>query len=154
MEQTILDIIKRIEKDYKQLEMILYKGASENEIINFEEEIGIKLPTDFRLFYKKWNGFESGEFMFRIIPLEEILENINDNSNLLNSIDFSFAEYMIYCDTWEVSINKNKNYLITNDSTELSNSLAQFLTVFIEDGLYEGLYEWKEQCIKIRSSFF
>lgn len=157
MEYPILDIIQHIETNCKQLGITLYKGASENKIINFEKEVGIKLPTNFQLFYKKWNGFELEEDLFRIIPLEEILENINknDNPNLVNSIDFSFAEYMIYCDTWDVSINKKTpdNYLITNNSTELSNSLAQFLTVFIENSV-DGLYEWKEKCIKIRSSFF
>ena len=43
----------------------------------------------------------------------------------------------MYCDTWDVSITKKTpdNYLITNDS------LVQFLTVFIENDVFEGLYE-------------
>ena len=57
---------------------------------------------------------------------------------------------MIYSDRWTVEINPNDvdNYKIYNKADHivyLTNSLAEFLCVFINKGIYEGLYEWREK---------
>ncbi len=149
MNQDIHQIIRIIESKSEKLGITTYSGATEKEVDEFERKKGIKLPSEFRTLYKKFNGFESDEDMFRIIPLEEIIENKTDEY-LSNKSDFHFAEYMIYCDMWQISVNPKlpENYVIYNtadDVIELTNSLSEFLTVFLEGGVFDGLFNWREK---------
>ena len=56
---------------------------------------------------------------------------------------------MIYSDMWSVDISKENtnNYRIYNKTDTvvyLTSSLAEFLCVFINEGIYDGLYGWRE----------
>ena len=145
---TVLDFIKH---NSKELGIYLTGSASEIDIAKFEENITI-LPDDFKLLYKLSNGFETDEDLFRLIPLDEIISRGKD-SYLISNASFHFTEYMIYCDMWTVDINtENSNsyriYNKTNDVVFLTNSLAEFLAIFINKGIYDGLYQWREDIIK------
>ena len=124
----------------------LNKPATDNDIEFFERSTKIKLPDDFKTLYKFSDGFETEEDLFRLIPLSEIIDNGTDEY-CINDNSFHFTEYMIYADMWsvEVNINTYKIYNKTDDIVYLSNSLAEFLCVFINKGIYEGLYEWREK---------
>jgi sRNA-binding regulator protein Hfq len=144
---TLSDVLNFIRDNSNQLGIYLINGASDNEIEHFEK-YKMVLPDDFVKLYKFSNGFETDEDIFRLIPLDEILNNEKDDY-LISNNSFHFTEYMIYCDMWTVDINpKNRNdYRIYNkvdDIVFLTTSIAEFLIIFINKGLYEGLYQWRE----------
>ncbi len=152
MTPTITDIISRIKRDKADLGIMLYEGASMGDIVYFEKMMEVNFPDDIKTFYRFCNGFESNEDMFRLLPLDEMIENKNNgrNSYLVDPKDFHFAEYMIYCDMWTISINgQNGNeYFIYNKAetaVTLTNSFVEFLEVFLSGGVFKGLYEWKER---------
>ena len=125
----------------------LNKPATEDEIEFFESN-KIQLPQDFKTMYKFSNGFETDEDLFRLIPLNEIINNGKD-SYCISETSFHFTEYMIYCDMWTVEINPKNvdDYRIYNKADNvvyLTNSITEFLCVFINKGIYGGLYEWRE----------
>lgn len=101
-------------------------------------------------FYKFSNGFESAKDMFRIIPLEEIIHNIKGrNSHTENLKDFHIAEYMTYCDMWTLHVNPDdrnqyKIYNQANNTITLTQSFSDFLNVFLNDGVFDGLYFWRK----------
>ena len=145
--KSIEEILELIVINHKQFGIKLNKGASESEITEFEKVKGL-MPDDFKKLYKTFNGFYSKEDMFRIIPLNEILKNGNDLS-LRNENDFYIAEYMIYSDEWTLSVNSQirNNYIIYEgtDTLNLTDSLTEFLCVFIAGGVFDGLYKWREE---------
>lgn len=150
MNLNILDIITYIQNNKLILRITPYKKASTEEISEFEEVMDIKLPDDFKTFYSFYNGFESHEDMFRIIPLNEIIKRSDDKSYLSNQKDFHFAEYMIYCDVWTLNINSTNNniysiYNIAGDIVTLTNSFSEFLSRFLVGGVFSGLYNWREE---------
>ncbi len=145
----ITDIISKIQSNKADFGVTLYKAASVIDITKFEKTKGVKLPTDIKQFYTFCNGFESEEDMFRIIPLDEILENKQD-SYTIGQKDFHIAEYMIYCDMWTIAIDaqNSENYSIykkTDSQLTLTNSFASFLDKFLTGGVFNGLYKWEEE---------
>jgi hypothetical protein len=149
---TIKDIIEKIDQDKDKLNITLYPPAYISEIEELEEKLKINLPDEIKTFYRFTNGFLSGEDLFRIIPIDEVLKYANE----LNENEFYIAEYMIYSDTWVVSLNPPDNsYQIMEHSfkTVLTNSFAEFLQHFFTGGVFGkgGLYEWKDQIDKKKS---
>lgn len=150
MHPSITDIIGRIKAEKEDLGITLYAPASPTEILDFENSMGIKLPDDLVKFYRFSNGFESEEDMFRIIPLEEIIDNIaQPDTYAVEQNDFHFAEFLIYSDMWTININPvNRNdYHIYNkveNVITLTNSFPEFLEAFLTGGVFDGLYNWRE----------
>jgi hypothetical protein len=150
MNPTITAIIERIKADKHELGITLYEPATLIEISDFEKTMGAKLPEDFVKLYCFSNGFESEEDMFRIIPLVEIIDNINQPDTYTVELgDFHFAEYLIYSDMWTINVNTNdiNNYNIYNKAEnviKLTNSLPEFLEIFLNGGVFNGLYKWRE----------
>ncbi|OQP52900.1 SMI1/KNR4 family protein [Niastella populi] len=147
---AIKDIINRIKTDKAKLGITLNAPASFSDIVKFEEILHITLPDDIKTFYSFSNGFESDEDMFRIIPLEEIVDNMKERDTYTESNgDFHIAEYMIYCDMWTLHVDSNDSnqyniYNKTVNTIVLTNSFSEFLTVFMNYGVFEGLYTWRE----------
>lgn len=145
---TLSDVLDFVRNNSNELGIYLNNGASDIEIDNFEQN-RMALPDDFKLLYKLANGFETDEDIFRLIPLDEILTREKDDDYLISDNSFHFTEYMIYCDMWTVEIDpQNKNdYKIYNKADDvvfLTNSIAEFLATFIDKGIYDGLYQWRE----------
>jgi hypothetical protein len=152
MTPPISHITERIKKDQAELGITLYPGATVKDITLFEALFNCKLPEEIKTFYAFCNGFESEEDWFRIIPLDEIIETGRDE-HLANPADFHIAEYMTYCDMWTLSIDPqdSNRYTIYNqakDIVTLTNSFAVFLEVFINKGVFDGLYDWRDALIK------
>jgi hypothetical protein len=144
---TLIEVLTFIKENTSLVGIELNKPATKNEI-DFFENSKIKLPQDFKTLYNFSNGFETDEDLFRLIPLQEIIENGKDDYCISNT-SFHFTEYMIYCDMWTVELNPNdiEQYKIYNKADNLvylTNSLVEFLCVFINKGIYEGLYQWRE----------
>jgi hypothetical protein len=147
---VIEDIINRIKTDKGKLGITLYAPASSSDLIKFQEIRHVTLPDDIKTFYSFSNGFESAEDMFRIIPLDEIIDNMKDRDTYTErNGDFHIAEYMIYCDMWTLYVNSHgsnqyKIYHKTENTIVLTNSFSEFLTVFLDNGVFDGLYSWRE----------
>ncbi len=150
MDLTIADVIERIKVDKDKLGITLFMPASLTEILNFEKIRKVRLPDDFVEFYSFSNGFESAEDIFRIIPLDEMIDNLKDRDTyIVEQNDFHFAEYMIYSDMWTININPaDKNdYRVYNNADSvitLTNSFSEFLDTFLNGGVFDGLYTWRE----------
>lgn len=148
---TIISVLDFIKDNSKRLGVHLNDSASDIDIDQFEQN-KMFLPDDFKLLYKFSNGFETDQDIFRLIPLKEIINNKKDDY-LISDSSFHFTEYMIYSDMWTVDINlKNKNdYKIYNKADDiifLTNSIAEFLITFINRGIYDGLYQWRDDIKK------
>ena len=144
---TIEDVISRINADKDVLGITLYDGATYNDIKWFEQFQNLMLPNEVKIFYSFCNGFESEEDMFRIIPLSEAAEHVNN----LKANQYYIAEYMIYCDAWILEFDQEnpENYSIVSvrrngEYLTLTHSFIEFLTYFLNGGVFEenGLYEW------------
>ena len=145
---SLLEVLNYIKDNTFNIGIQLNKPATDIEIETFGNQ-KVALPEDFKLLYKFSNGFETDHDLFRLIPLDEIIENGLDKSYLISDTSFHFTEYMIYSDMWSVDINNTtvNDYRIYNKTDNvlyLTNSLAEFLCVFINKGIYDGLYEWRE----------
>jgi hypothetical protein len=148
---TIHEVLSTLKANLDQTDITLYPGASEQLIQQFEQEMKLVLPADFKTFYTFCNGFESAEDMFRIIPLEEMLEY----RAKLPDKQFYLAEYLLYCGMWEVEIGipVSDSYQICDRGVILTNSLAVFVGRFLQGGVFEkqGLYHWEEEVRGINS---
>jgi hypothetical protein len=147
---VISDIINYLKTNIHQTDITLNTGASHELIARVEAVRNIKLPDEIREFYEFSNGFNSEEHDFNIIPLEDI-------ADITYHRELFIAQYLIYCDTWELeidSINHNDYGIFTmgSDSSKivLTNSFAEFLQRFLNGGLYGkgGLYDWAEEVQK------
>jgi len=150
MNSTITNCIERIKTEQKALGITLFVPASTAEIQNFENIMGVKLPADLVKFYSFSNGFESEEDLFRIIPLDEIYNFKDSDTGTVGPNDFHIAEYMTYCDSWTININaaNSEDYKIYNMAENvitLTNSFPEFLDTFLKDGVFGGLYNWREK---------
>ena len=150
---TMIEIFNRIKADKIKLGITLFAPASLSDISKFEKARNTKLPDDIKTFYSLTNGFESDEDLFRIIPLQEIVENMKDRDTYTeNKGDFHIAEYLIYSDMWTLRVNaSNPNqYEIYNKAESvvvLTNLFSEFLTVFLDKGVFEGLYSWRKNIV-------
>lgn len=148
MGQNIDDIIKSIQVNKEKYGITLNKRASISEIEKFEKAMKLKLPGDLRTFYEFSNGFYSEEDMFNIIPLKEIMER-HFEFKVSRPNGFDFAEYMIYCDMWTISINdkgdKYSIYNIAETAITLTDSFSEFLDVFLNGGVFDGLDSWRQR---------
>ena len=144
---TINDIISRIKDNQQELGLTLYGEASNEKIALAESVLNLQFPEDLKTFYKFCNGFESDGDLFRVIPLDEIIDN-EKNKPLLPH-QFYIAEYMDYCDMWTIAIDSSTNsYSILNEAEEavtLTHSFALFLERFLDKGIFEGLCDWRTE---------
>ena len=145
---VINDIIEKLSTNLSSYDITLYPPASRQELIDFEHRLNCSLPDDIKTLYLFCNGFESAEDLFRIIPLGEIVDDlIRYKPNC-----FALAEYLLYCDTWEIEINPSSpnEYRISNHGQAfrlLTNSLTEFLDRFLAKGVFGdgGLYTWHDE---------
>jgi hypothetical protein len=140
---TMTDVISELSTNLSSYDITLYPPTSHEDLFIFERKLGCPLPGDLKAFYLFCNGFQSAEDLFRIIPLGEIADDLSRYKPNC----FAFAEYMIYCDTWEIEINplKSDEYRISNHGLafrDLTNSLGGFLNRFLTKGVFGegGLY--------------
>jgi len=141
----LTDILHALRVNLSAYDITLYAPASASDFARFKRQFHFELPEEVKALYQFCNGFESAEDLFRIIPLDEIVED--QRSPGPNR--FYFAEYMLYSDMWEVNVNPMdlNSYTISNtgDSVRLlTHSIAEFLSRFLAGGVFGkgGLYDW------------
>ncbi|MBO2011132.1 SMI1/KNR4 family protein [Hymenobacter negativus] len=130
--------------------------ATTDVIAAFEKTFEITLPDELQSFYRQCNGFETDDVLFRVIPLEEAIRELEEYNNGVKGSAFTFAEYMIYSDVWMVRLKPEiaDAYEIINQNhgTEpiivLTDSILEFIIRYAESGGDfgdEGLYKWFEE---------
>lgn len=144
---TISDIIATLNERHVEDNITLFPPATVSQISHFEVVIGVPLPEDIRQFYSFSNGLDTMDYLFRLLPLNEILEY----GMGFGLYQFAFAEYMIYSDTWQIQLDFGDPtaYGIRNEAvaSPLTRSLAAFLERFLVKGLLRpgGIYDWHEE---------
>lgn len=142
---SITEAIELLKAYNGPLGLTLHARASEELISRAEAACGITFPADFKAFYRFTDGFETEEDIFNMIPLKEIIENMEKGKSLY------IAEYMIYCDMWnlEVDADNPEDYAIIADDGKiaLTKSLGEFIVRFLHGGVFEigGLYAWRDE---------
>lgn len=132
MKNSISEVIERMVKD----SAIKLVPAQMGEVAQFESVTGFQLPDEMRTFYSLYSEMEEENDMFRILPLTEIIEN-----GQLRSDYIEFAEYMIYSDTWAVTINgEDRNDYFIEGYKWREHSFADFLVRYLNGGVDKGLY--------------
>lgn len=151
---NIEQIIARIKVGPNDIK--LYPAATQSLLDSFEDEAKSVLPMDFKTLYSFSNGFESAEDLFRIIPLDELMDSWRSENRADGQ--FYFAEYLIYSDLWGVKLGEERkdDYSIYYPESEqrklfMTSSLAEFLSCFLDAGIYgkNGLYDWLHRNIHI-----
>ena len=115
-----------------------------NYLREIEKKLGVELPDDLVDFYLISNGLEGDEFLFHILPFEELIKKNDDTGEYLE-----FAEYMIYAETCGLELNKlNKNTykifasILSSESSDkfkrkyVANSIVEFINLYLERGTY------------------
>jgi hypothetical protein len=140
-------------------DITLYPAATKQLFKTFEARFDLVLPPDFKRLYSFSNGFESEEDMFRLIPLEELMHDWRAKE--MGYSKFYFCEYLVYCDMWGIDLSSSEqlSYSIFYPVSEgrrlfMTNSLAEFLSRFLEAGVYGkgGLYDWSNSGLSILKS--
>jgi hypothetical protein len=145
---TIPELIYAIGEKHKNDKFVLHPPVPEELIKKFEKYLGFTLPGDFKTFYSFCNGFEmDSDDIFRMIDIEEIIDHKNIDKKAKT---FHFAEYMTYSDMWTLKYMGEGEYKIVNfgiTDTVLTDSVAEFLTRYLEGGVFEerGLIDWHEE---------
>ena len=139
-------VIKRLQCE-ADTEIQFRPGVSEELIRKVEEVYSIILPDDVKKFYRFTNGFDTDDYMFNIIPMEDMIEG-----KVKYESEFPpLAEYLIYTETWHLEISiKPPGYSIcimdAGKKVTLTHALAEFLQRFLDGGLFgeRGLAHWPE----------
>ncbi|SDK58224.1 hypothetical protein SAMN04487898_109190 [Pedobacter sp. ok626] len=148
----IQSAIEELKERAKTGALRLHSGASETSLKEVERIYSKTLPEDFKMLYRFSDGFDTDEDIFNMIRIEEIIENKMKYNNQLY-----IAEYMTYCDSWEldISIQNPNDYQITNltrlnTTITLTRSLAEFIHRFLQGGVFDaaGLYDWHEETMR------
>lgn len=144
------EIFQRLQNKSKELGVALSGPATREDLAELERAINQKLPKDIFDFYSFSDGFDTDDYMFRILPIKDILENKHE----FETNSFCFAEYSIYCDTWSIQIENSEKYIIfngdqfTKEKVILTNSIYKFLERYLSgDGIFgeKGIENWSEE---------
>jgi hypothetical protein len=146
---SITEIINQLKSNIGQGGIILRDGANEASIEEVERACNVTLPDDFKEFYRFSDGFEKDEDTFNFLPLRDIIYNKNAH----HKSPLYIAEFMIYCDMWQLEINPDNcnDYKIIVEANYnklvLTKSLAEFIMRVIKGDVFGagGLYEWQEE---------
>ena len=146
-ETSLAEVLGFIEKESGHLTITLSDAATKEDIAAFECG-NFRLPDDFKMFYQFSNGFQTLDWLFNIIPLQDMAANRKEGLHQAQS--FHFAEYMVYAEIWSVEIKQADHYSIYKHSPGkepmvLTNSLAEFLARYVNGGVFDGLLDWDLQ---------
>lgn len=125
----------------KQLGITLNDHCSDEDLANLQSKLSFPLPPDLIEFYTFCNGFDTDDFLFRVIPVQEAIDYKSEFKN--NT--FHFAEYMIYSDQWLIQLHETGRYEILNDDhgtqkmAVQATSVLKFLEIYLTEGLFSRL---------------
>lgn len=150
---TIIEMLQ--DEKYQGLGIRLNPPAPVREIEYLEKLLEHTLPPDLRNFYLTVNGFETNDDMFRVLPVHEVIEY----KYYLHNNRINFAEYMLYCDTWDLMLDdtKREGYMIVNRDPEherdvvLAHSIYEFLERYLINGGIRGEFGLLGWCDRLKA---
>lgn len=135
----------------KSLGISLRPPATVEDIAKLEIAVDQKLPQEIKDYYSYCNGFDSNDWLFNLLSIEQILYYKSE----LEISEFYFAEYMIYSDNWNIKLESENSFSINNSNhgtgaqVVLTDSIYEFLERYLNsDGVLSaeiGLYKWYEE---------
>jgi hypothetical protein len=119
---NVVEYIETIKSNPAKFKIVTKNGLAFSEIDELERKLSIKLPGDLVSFYYHSNGLEGDDWIFNIIPLNEVEKLTDEEGEYL-----SFAEYMIYSDMCGLCIDKvdSNRYKIFRYRQEGDNNKIQ-----------------------------
>ncbi len=153
----IEDFLERLQRAESRNAFKLLPSVYDDVVEQVESKLGSAIPDDFRKFYSFCNGTTESVDEFRIITLEEFIKYDEEPERRWKAPwEFPFGEYAFFSNVWAVSIDKNNrnNYTIytpyKDDRLYYTNSLAEFLERYLDEGIYDGIYKWGDEIIRNR----
>ena len=139
----------------KSLGISLSPPATAEDIAKLEIAVNQKLPQEIKDYYSYCNGLNTDDWLFNLLSIEQILYYKSE----LETSEFYFAEYMIYSDSWNIKLESEDNFSITNSNhgtgtqLVLTDSIYEFLDRYLNsDGVFSaetGLLKWYEEKTKL-----
>src|SRR5882724_12925610 len=90
---TFLELIKR----WRRENVKINSGASDTDLVAFEQELGLTMPDDFRALYSAVNGMaelDSDNLLFHLWPIEEI-QNNGLVARIDGGVEIAFGDFLI-----------------------------------------------------------
>jgi len=118
-------------------------GIPLNKLKEVEKKLNIVLPPELVEFYTYSNGLQGDDFIFNIIPLEDVVKETDEIGQYL-----VFAEYLIYSETCALEIDPHDptKYRFfytwrTNSEGEIernyfADSIFDFITLYSKKGTF------------------
>ena len=120
-------------------------GASETELLTFENKYDVRLPEDFKDYLSKVNGFDDSdvdeEFII-FLPIDEIEPlSINWSQSPEAKSYFIFADWSISCHVYAIKLTKDTKFdnpiiIGFNDNkspTQIADSFSEFAQSYIKN---------------------
>lgn len=150
------DFLEKLLEELVKAGTDFYIPATGASIGIFENICQLKLPADLKEFYQCCNGFGPDvKDQFQVLPLTEATMELIQCGKGKRGSRFVLAEYMLYCDWWEVELTPTTetSYHIVNAGHRsgiplvLTHSIEEFLARYLAGGVFGkgGLYEWHEE---------
>ena len=147
----------QIVNQWKQENIKLSPGATEQELGAFEAIYGIKLPEDFRYLYSLVNGtidWDTDKYLFCLWPLSRILEDssavVINPFEISPAIEITFGDYMIDARRYYLAANSQSAYFVKIQEMEKINgekinvslnNFTDFLICYLTDPA--EIYLWE-----------
>lgn len=90
VENDFTILAHKVVENWRNEQIPLNAGATEDELLAFEKRFALTLPPDFRYFYSLVNGmtdYESDKYLFSLWPLEWIAKEIERSRSPLEERD-------------------------------------------------------------------
>ena len=140
-EKKYKELSRKLIKQWQEEKIQLNEGATEEELNNFETELNIKLPKDFRYFYSLVNGMQEGcsdKHLFELWSLNYILKK--EKGVLVyvveteSEVEIPFGDWLIDSHRYSLVFDKFGTSSIRVDGDDppvLLNSFASFLDAYL-----------------------
>jgi hypothetical protein len=143
---TVSSFFATLDQAGLKFKFVQKPGIDAERLLKIENALKVKLPQELRDFYQLTNGIEGEDFIFNIIPFDEV-DVLNDG----NGKYLIFAEYLIYSDTFGVELdesnpNKYRIFNWTGDANSLqrkykTDSVVAFIKQYCEKGTFSLFYD-------------
>ena len=147
--------------DYKQLyhkivtlwredNVRLNAGATEQELSEFEIRFGLTLPPDFRYFYSQVNGMpdlESDARLFSLWPLSRMIQEtggiVFDRTVTPPRMEIAFGDFLIDSHRFHLRRDEHGRFTVTAqiiNGENLADDFTQFLVMYLSGSDKLGLF--------------
>jgi hypothetical protein len=106
---THSELLQKLTDRWADASLSASPGASDAELLIFEETFGLRLPLSFREYLRLANGLTNGGFggdLVHFWSLDEIAQHLNEAASLRNYPFIPFADYSLNCWVWVLPVDQ------------------------------------------------